>query len=77
MRYIHPDHRDAARAHWRHSMRTGDNLDIDYPVTFPGSRPQWMRCLALPRRNDRGDVVAWYGSLTPTEHTMLGADCTA
>jgi PAS domain S-box-containing protein len=64
LRLLHPDDRARTLARWRHSLRTGEPYAIEY--RFRGARGGycWFLGQAVPLRDDSGDVVRWFGTLT-------------
>lgn len=58
----HPDDRPAMVAAWQHSVQTGEPYDIEHRIRLADGSYRWMRSRALPRRNERGEIVHWYGA---------------
>ena len=64
---IHPDDRDHALAAWRHSLSSGEPLEIEYRIRTADDTYRWMLGRALPVRDEQGRVVRWFGSCTDIE----------
>ncbi|MFN7930722.1 MAG: PAS domain-containing protein [Blastocatellia bacterium] len=62
LRVPHPDDRPAMIAAWTHSIQTGAPYDIEHRIRTADGSYCWMRSRALPRRNEAGEIVRWYGS---------------
>lgn len=61
---FHPDDQDRAWALWRHSLSTGDPYQIEYRLRDATGRYRWTLGRALPLRNERGEIVRWFGTCT-------------
>ena len=48
---------------WRHSLRTGERLDLDFHFYMADGSARWMRSRAAPRRNEAGEIIRWYGTI--------------
>ncbi|HAX78554.1 MAG TPA: hypothetical protein DCY88_22655, partial [Cyanobacteria bacterium UBA11372] len=62
MQVPHPDDSPAMVAAWTHSLRTGEPYDIEHRIKLADGSYRWMRSCALPRRNEQGEIVGWYGT---------------
>ncbi len=60
---LHPD--DLAQIYpvWQHSIRTGEPVDVEYRIKTRSGEYRWMRARATAKRNKRGQIVRWYGTL--------------
>ncbi len=47
---------------WNHALRTGLPYDIEHRIRTASGTYRWMHASALPRRDDAGNIVKWYGS---------------
>lgn len=57
----HPEDIGMAAAAMTHSMTTGTPLDIRVRVRVVQSGYRWFRATAYPRRDEKGNVIRWYG----------------
>ncbi len=60
---LHADDRKPTLAMWKKSVVTGDTFDTDYRVRCIGGDWRWHRARAYPRRNERAEIVLWYGTV--------------
>src|SRR3546814_6347935 len=44
-------------------LRTGDPVDVDYRLRLSDGGYSWMRSRASARRDAKGRIVRWYGTL--------------
>lgn len=62
MQAPHPDDVPAMVAAWMHSIQTGAPYDIEHRIKLADGSYRWMRSRALPRRNEQGEIIRWYGT---------------
>ncbi|MBD1911825.1 MULTISPECIES: PAS domain S-box protein [unclassified Leptolyngbya] len=62
MQIVHPDDLPAMKAAWIGSIETGEPYDIEHRVKLLDGAYTWMRSRALPRRNEQGEIIRWYGT---------------
>jgi diguanylate cyclase (GGDEF)-like protein/PAS domain S-box-containing protein len=60
---LHPDDRKETLDIWKKSVASGDTFDADYRVRCIGGEWRWHRARAYPRRNERAEIVLWYGTV--------------
>ncbi|MEV4935835.1 sensor domain-containing protein [Sphingobium sp. LSP13-1-1.1] len=60
---LHPDDVERTLAVWTERLHTGDPLDVDYRLRLSDGSYRWMRARASARRDAKGRVVRWYGTL--------------
>jgi diguanylate cyclase (GGDEF)-like protein/PAS domain S-box-containing protein len=60
---LYPDDRKNTLDIWKHSVATGDTFDVDYRVRCVGGEWRWHRARAYPRRNNRAEIILWYGTV--------------
>ena len=61
---LHPDDRARAREIWGHSLATGDDYRIEYRYKAKDGSYRWFLGQALPRRDENGNIIAWFGTCT-------------
>jgi PAS domain S-box-containing protein len=71
---LHPDDREPTLARWRHSLRTGEPYSIEYRVRSARGEFRWFLAQAMPRRNEAGGIVAWFGTLTDIDDQKRAAE---
>ena len=54
--------RERMQTAWKLSIDTGDPYDIEHRILTPSGSECWMRTRALPKRDQAGNVVRWYGT---------------
>ncbi len=66
IRIIHPDDLERVGEVWQHSIKTGENYEIEFrflnpkePGTF-----KWFLVRAIPVKNNDGKVIKWMGTST-------------
>ena len=64
LRFVHPDDRERTVARWRHSLRTGEPYSIEYRFRKASGDYCWFWGQAVPQRNEAGEIVGWFGTLT-------------
>ena len=65
---VHPDDREAAQARWQQSLTTGEPMESEarYRCAATGEY-RWFLCRAEAVRDEKGNIVRWYGILTDIE----------
>jgi PAS domain S-box-containing protein len=61
---FHPDDRDLAWERWQHSLRSGDDYEIQYRLKHHSGSYRWTLGRALPIRSKSGEIVRWMGTCT-------------
>ncbi len=64
MRYLHPDDLERTIACWQRSLRTGEPYSIEYRFRSAAGEYRWFWGQAMPQRDDTGEIVGWFGTLT-------------
>jgi PAS domain S-box-containing protein len=59
----HSDDLALMREAWERALRTGEPYDIEHRVRLADGSVRWMRSRALPRRDETGAIVRWYGTM--------------
>jgi diguanylate cyclase (GGDEF)-like protein/PAS domain S-box-containing protein len=60
---LHPEDRQQSLENWRHSVSTGEPLDMRYRLVLRDGSCRWFRARAGARRDDSGRILRWYGLL--------------
>ena len=71
---LHPDDRARARQVWGHSLATGDTYEIEYRFKSKEGDYRWFLGQALPRYNEAGTIVTWFGTCTDIHDQKLAAE---
>jgi len=64
MSMVHPDDRDRVVQKWREAIASGQPLDVEMRDRDAEGKYRWFLARAVPRRNQTGAVIRWYGTLT-------------
>ncbi len=64
---VHPDDRDRAVRDWRSAVASGTRFGIELRFPDPDGKYRWHLARAVPLRDDAGQVLRWYGTLTDIE----------
>jgi PAS domain S-box-containing protein len=64
---VHPDDLARTAERWARSVRTGEPYEAEFRVCSAAGEYRWQLARALPRRDESGAVVAWFGSNTDVE----------
>lgn len=60
---------------WSRSLRTGEPLSLEHRFRMADGSYRWMHSRAYPRRDERGQIVRWYGT-TEDIHARKGVEAT-
>lgn len=64
LKLVHPEDRERTVAEWHHSLRTGERYSIEYRFRKTNGEYRWFLGQALPERDESGEIVHWFGTLT-------------
>jgi diguanylate cyclase (GGDEF)-like protein/PAS domain S-box-containing protein len=65
---LHPDDLSATLEKWEHSLRTGESYEIEYRFRRASDGAyRWFLARANPVRNDKGEIIKWFGTCTDIE----------
>ncbi|MBV8357606.1 MAG: PAS domain-containing protein, partial [Deltaproteobacteria bacterium] len=64
---VHPDHRERLVRKWEASLKTGEPLDDEIQFRRTDGEYRWFLTRALPLRDERGNILRWYGVATDIE----------
>ncbi len=68
---FHASDRARARKVWRKSLETGEPYEIKYRLFHaPTQTYRWVIGRALPFRNEKGEIVKWYGTCTDIDDSI-------
>ena len=71
---FHPDDQARAWEVWRHSLRTGDDYEIQYRLRHRSGAYRWTLGRALPIRSEQGEIVRWMGTCTDIHDQKVAED---
>jgi PAS domain S-box-containing protein len=61
---LHPDDQERSRIIWEHSLRSGEDYEIEYRIRRYDGVYQWFLGRALPLRDEQGTITRWFGTCT-------------
>jgi PAS domain S-box-containing protein len=61
---VHPDDQQRAWERWQHSLRTGEDYEVEYRFRRHDGVYRWFLGRALPMRDADGRIVRWFGTCT-------------
>jgi diguanylate cyclase (GGDEF)-like protein/PAS domain S-box-containing protein len=64
LEYVHPEDQQALVEAWATSVKTGDELHINFRIRRKDGEYRWFDTRATAQRNSQGDVLRWLGSNT-------------
>jgi PAS domain S-box-containing protein len=65
---VHPEDRDQAVETWRESLATGEPRENEHRYRQANGEYRWFLARSAVLRDDKGDVVKWYGVLVDIEN---------
>jgi len=65
---IHPDDFEPCDRKWRESLRTGEPYEAEHRLRRADGEYRWMMARAEPVRNDKGQIIRWFGTATDIDH---------
>ncbi len=71
---VYPEHAAMVAGVWNNALRTGQAYDIDYRFRHRSGEYRWLRVMALPIRDDDGQIVRWFGTSTDVHEAYLVAE---
>jgi PAS domain S-box-containing protein len=63
LRAVHPDDLERLSTEWMSASQAGRPADTEYRILDRDGTWRWMRSRASPRRDERGEIIRWYGTL--------------
>lgn len=64
---VHPEDWERLNDTWQKCLGTGRPYNIDYRFRYRDGTYRWLNVQAKPLRNERGEIVRWYGTATDIE----------
>lgn len=60
----HPEDLEQTLKRWTHALKTGEPYETEYRLRRYDGVYRWHLARALPIRNERGEITAWFGTNT-------------
>jgi PAS domain S-box-containing protein len=64
LEFVHLDDRERVRAAWAAALKVAGDFNVDFRIREKNGHYRWFQSRTLPIRNERGQIVKWYGSST-------------
>ncbi len=61
---LHPDDAERVERQWQLAMASGKMYEVEKRVLGADGAYRWFQSRAIPMRDERGDIVRWYGADT-------------
>ena len=61
---MHPDEVEALTKRWQHSVKTGDDFEVELRLRNRAGAYHWHLSRASAVRDDQGNIIKWIGSMT-------------
>lgn len=71
---FHPDDQERAWGVWRHCLDTGEPYHIEYRLRHRAGGYRWVLGRAQVVRDERGQIVRWFGTCTDIEEIVEARD---
>ncbi len=68
---VHPEDQQRAWKVWNHSLQTGSPYEIEYRFKRFDGEYRWFLGRALPLKDDKGNIVKWFGTCTDIHDQKL------
>nr|WP_218647411.1 GGDEF domain-containing phosphodiesterase [Sphingobium lactosutens] len=63
MAALHAEDVERVGALWADRLASGEPVDVDYRIRLRDGNFHWMRARAAARRDSKGKIIRWYGTL--------------
>ena len=73
-RAVHPDDLDQCIERWRHSLRTGEEYEVEFRLRRADSTYRWHLARALAFRGPDGRIEKWFGTNTDMDELTRARD---
>ena len=68
---LHPEDREPTILKWNEGLSAGTMVDFHYRVLFRHGEYRWARARAVPRRDQNGTIIRWYGTVEDVHEQYL------
>jgi PAS domain S-box-containing protein len=69
--FRHPDDRERASAAWAQAVHEGRTYECEYRLRAASGEWRWHLARAIPMRDERGEVIQWFGTCTDIHDSRL------
>jgi PAS domain S-box-containing protein len=71
MEYVLADDREKATTEWNRCVESGANYEAEYRMRSRDDLYRWFRARAVPIRDQKGEVIRWYGTCSDIHDSKL------
>lgn len=71
---VRPENYEAIAARWAHSVRTGENYDIDHEMLCADGNYRWVKSTAKAVRSRSGEIQYWLGIVVDIDRAVRAAE---
>jgi two-component system, chemotaxis family, CheB/CheR fusion protein len=71
---LHPDDYARTVQVWQHSLRTGEDYQVEYRLRRNDRQYRWFLARALAMRDEQGNILKWFGTCTDIHDQKMVAD---
>lgn len=71
LEHVHPDDREKATGEWTRCVESGANYETEYRLRSGDGLYRWFRARAVPIRDEKGEIVRWYGTCSDIHDSKL------
>jgi PAS domain S-box-containing protein len=64
LKQLHPADRKRVKSLWQATAAEGKNFEIEFKIRRHDGTYRWFRTMAVPLRDEAGNIVKWFGSNT-------------
>ena len=73
--FVHPEDRDNCSQRWAEAVKTGEVFEAECRLRgSDGNASRWYLCRSIPVRDDRGNILRWFGSCTDIHEQKQASD---
>lgn len=68
---LHPDDRELSNRVWMTAVESGEPYEVEYRLRRADGEYRWTLARGLPMRDDKGEVVRWFGTNTDIHESKM------
>jgi two-component system CheB/CheR fusion protein len=70
VKIVHPDEFDKITKSWKHSVKTGNDFEMEIRLLNKKGEYKWHLSRATPVRDDNGKIIKWLGATTEIQEQI-------
>lgn len=71
---VHPDDLPESLENWSHSLKTGENYEVEFRLKRYDGKYRWHHARATAGFDDEGNIVNWFGTTTDIEDRKIAEE---